>query len=77
MEYNDLIVDFRGISELKKLLSTILDADSFQFKDQNPNFRNYRGSPERIESLAKLRIVEAILMGCSLEAHTNPSESKK
>ena len=72
--YDDLIVDFRGISKLKKLAPTILDVTH---SVQKPNQINgiTGGSPEHIESLAKAGIVNNI-EGIFLETHTNPSEAK-
>ena len=72
--YNDLIVDFRGISELKKLAPTILDVThSVQKPNQIAGITG--GSPEHIESLARAGIVNNI-DGIFLETHTNPSEAK-
>ena len=72
--YNDLIVDFRGISELKKLAPTILDVThSVQKPNQSSGITG--GSPEHIESLAKAGIVNNV-DGIFLETHTNPSEAK-
>ena len=72
--YNDLIVDFRGISELKKLAPTILDVTH---SVQKPNQISVitGGSPEHIETLARAGIVNNI-DGIFLETHTNPSEAK-
>jgi 2-dehydro-3-deoxyphosphooctonate aldolase (KDO 8-P synthase) len=72
--YNDLIVDFRGISELKKLAPTILDVThSVQKPNQISGITG--GSPEHIESLARAGIVNNI-DGVFIETHTNPSEAK-
>ena len=72
--YNDLIVDFRGISELKKLAPTILDVThSVQKPNQSAGITG--GSPEHIESLARAGIVNDV-DGIFLETHTNPSEAK-
>ena len=72
--YNDLIVDFRGISELKKLAPTILDVThSVQKPNQSSGITG--GIPEHIESLAKAGIVNNV-DGIFLETHTNPSEAK-
>ena len=72
--YNDLIVDYRGISELKKLAPTILDVThSVQKPNQSSGITS--GSPEHIESLAKAGIVNNV-DGIFLETHTNPSEAK-
>ena len=72
--YNDLIVDFRGISELKKLAPTILDVThSVQRPNQISGVTG--GNPEYIESLARAGIVNNI-DGIFLETHTDPSQAK-
>tara|TARA_B100000575_G_C23143582_1_gene666590 strand:- start:77 stop:877 length:801 start_codon:yes stop_codon:yes gene_type:complete len=72
--YNDLIVDFRGIPELKKLAPTILDVTH---SVQKPNLKSgvTGGNPEYIETLAKAGIINNI-DGIFLETHTNPSIAK-
>jgi len=72
--YNDLIVDFRGISELKKLAPTILDVThSVQRPNQNSGVTG--GNPEFIETLARAGIVNGI-DGIFLETHIDPSKAK-
>ena len=72
--YNDLIVDFRGISELKKLAPTILDVThSVQKPNQTSGVTG--GNPEYIESLARAGIVNGI-NGIFFETHTNRSKAK-
>jgi len=72
--YNDLIVDFRGINELKKIAPTILDVThSVQKPNQTSGVTG--GNPEYIESLARAGIVNGI-DGIFLETHTNPSKAK-
>ena len=72
--YNDLIVDFRGISELKKIAPTILDVThSVQKPNQTSGVTG--GNPEYIESLARAGIVNDV-DGIFLETHTNPSKAK-
>ena len=72
--YNDLIVDFRGIEELKKLAPTILDVThSVQRPNQTSGITG--GDPEYIESLARAGIVNNV-DGIFLETHTNPSQAK-
>ena len=72
--YNDLIVDFRGISDLKKIAPTILDVThSVQKPNQISGITG--GSPEYIESLARAGIVNNI-DGIFVETHTKPSEAK-
>ena len=72
--YNDLIVDFRGISELKKIAPTILDVThSVQKPNQTSGVTG--GSPEYIESLSRAGIVNGV-DGIFLETHTDPSTAK-
>tara|TARA_B100000614_G_scaffold241765_1_gene243154 strand:- start:474 stop:1274 length:801 start_codon:yes stop_codon:yes gene_type:complete len=72
--YNDLIVDFRGISELKKLAPTILDVThSVQKPNQTSGITG--GNPEYIESLARAGIVNGI-DGIFFETHTDRSKAK-
>ncbi len=72
--YNDLIVDFRGISELKKLAPTILDVThSIQRPNQNSGITG--GNPEYIETIARAGIVNNI-DGIFIETHTSPSTAK-
>ena len=72
--YNDLIVDFRGILELKKLAPTILDVThSVQRPNQTSGVTG--GNPEYIESLARAGIVNNV-DGIFLETHTDPSQAK-
>ena len=72
--YNDLIVDFRGISELKKIAPTILDVThSVQKTNQTSGVTG--GNPEYIESLARAGIVNDV-DGIFLETHTDLSKAK-
>jgi len=72
--YNDLIVDFRGISELKKIAPTILDVThSVQKPNQTSGVTG--GNPEYIELLARAGIVNGV-DGIFLETHTDPSTAK-
>ena len=72
--YNDLIVDFRGISELKKIAPTILDVThSVQKTNQTSGVTG--GNPEYIESLARAGIVNGV-DGIFIETHTDPSKAK-
>tara|TARA_X000001036_G_C20627570_1_gene785806 strand:- start:429 stop:1229 length:801 start_codon:yes stop_codon:yes gene_type:complete len=72
--YNDLIVDFRGISELKKIAPTILDVThSVQRPNQISGVTG--GNPEYIESLARAGIVNNI-DGIFIETHVDPSNAK-
>ena len=72
--YNDLIVDYRGISELKKIAPTILDVThSVQKPNQISGVTG--GNPEYIESLARAGIVNNI-DGIFIETHVDPSNAK-
>ena len=72
--YNDLIVDFRGISELKKIAPTILDVThSVQKPNQTSGVTG--GNPEYIESLARAGIVNGV-DGIFIETHIDPSKAK-
>ena len=72
--YNDLIVDFRGINELKKIAPTILDVThSVQKPNQTSGVTG--GNPEYIESLARAGIVNGV-EGIFIETHTDPSKAK-
>ena len=72
--YNDLIVDFIGISKLKKLAPTILDVThSVQKPNQTSGVTG--GDPEYIESLARAGIVNGV-DGIFLETHIDPSKAK-
>ena len=72
--YNDLIVDFRSISKMKKIAPTILDVThSVQKPNQTSGVTG--GNPEYIESLARAGIVNDV-DGIFLETHTDPSKSK-
>ena len=72
--YNDLIVDFRGISELKKMAPTILDVThSVQKPNQTSGVTG--GNPEYIESLARAGIVNGV-DGIFIETHIDPSKAK-
>ena len=72
--YNDLIVDFRGISELKKMAPTILDVThSVQKPNQTSGVTG--GNPEYIQSLARAGIVNGV-DGIFIETHIDPSKAK-
>ena len=72
--YNDLIVDYRGISELRKIAPTILDV-THSVQKTNQTLGVTGGNPEYIESLARAGIVNDV-DGIFLETHTNPSKAK-
>jgi len=73
--YQDLIVDFRGIYEMKKNgLPVILDVThSLQQPNQSTGITG--GKPELIETLAKAGIATGV-DGIFIETHPEPSKSK-
>ena len=72
--YQDLIVDFRGIPEMKKIAPTILD---ITHSLQQPNQTNgvTGGRPEMIETLARAGVVNGV-DGLFIETHFDPSIAK-
>ena len=71
--YQDLIVDFRGIDEMKKMAPTILDVThSLQKPNQKDGITG--GNPMKIETLAKAGISVGF-DGLFIETHPNPSKS--
>jgi len=72
--YQDLIVDFRGIPEMKKIAPTILDVTHSL---QKPNQTNgvTGGRPEMIETLARAGVVNGV-DGLFIETHFDPSIAK-
>ncbi|MGB1218049.1 MAG: 3-deoxy-8-phosphooctulonate synthase, partial [Saprospiraceae bacterium] len=72
--YNDLVVDFRNITEMKKMGTTILDCTH---SVQKPNMGTgvTGGNPEMIETLAKAGIAVGV-DGLFIETHPNPIEAK-
>jgi len=73
--YQDLIVDFRGISEMKKTgFPVILDiTHSLQQPNQSTGVSG--GRPDMIETLGKAGIAVGV-DGLFIETHPNPSEAK-
>ncbi|MCD4772256.1 MAG: 3-deoxy-8-phosphooctulonate synthase [Bacteroidales bacterium] len=73
--YNDLIVDFCNITEMKKFdIPVILDiTHSLQQPNQPDGVTG--GNPEMIETLAKAGIATGV-DGIFLETHPNPAEAK-
>jgi 2-dehydro-3-deoxyphosphooctonate aldolase (KDO 8-P synthase) len=73
--YQDMIVDFRGIYEMKKLgFPVILDiTHSLQQPNQPGGFSG--GKPELIETIARAGVAIGI-DGIFVETHPNPAEAK-
>ena len=72
--YQDLIVDFRGIDEMKKMAPTILDVThSLQKPNQKDGITG--GDPTKIETLAKAGISVGF-DGLFIETHPDPKNAK-
>ena len=73
--YQDLIVDYRGIVEMKKYgFPVILDiTHSLQQPNQNSGVSG--GRPEMIETIARAGIVVGV-DGIFMETHPNPAKAK-
>jgi len=72
--YQDLIVDFRGIDEMKKIAPTILDVThSLQKPNQKDGITG--GDPMKIETLAKAGISVGV-DGLFIETHPDPKNAK-
>jgi 2-dehydro-3-deoxyphosphooctonate aldolase (KDO 8-P synthase) len=73
--YQDLVVDFRGIPEMKKIgVPVVLDCThSLQQPNQTTGVTG--GQPELIETLAKAGIATGV-DGLFIETHPNPSKAK-
>jgi len=72
--YNDLVVDFRGITEMKKFnVPVVLDVThSLQQPNQSSGITG--GLPEMIETIAKAGIATGV-DGLFIETHTDPSKA--
>jgi 2-dehydro-3-deoxyphosphooctonate aldolase (KDO 8-P synthase) len=72
--YQDMIVDFRGIPEMKKYAPVVLDiTHSLQRPNQSSGVTG--GQPDLIETIARAGIVNNV-DGIFLETHFNPAEAK-
>ena len=72
--YQDLIVDFRGIDDMKKIAPTILDVThSLQKPNQKDGITG--GDPMKIETLAKAGISVGV-DGLFIETHPDPKNAK-
>lgn len=72
--YQDLVVDYRGIPEMKKFAPVILDiTHSLQQPNQSSGITG--GRPELISTIAKAGIAAGV-DGIFIETHPNPSKAK-
>jgi 2-dehydro-3-deoxyphosphooctonate aldolase (KDO 8-P synthase) len=72
--YQDMIVDFRGIPEMKKFAPTVLDVThSLQQPNQTAGVTG--GRPEMIETIARAGVVNNI-DGLFIETHFDPANAK-
>ena len=73
--YQDLIVDFRGIVEMKKMhVPVILDiTHSLQQPNQSTGITG--GKPELIETIARAGVAVGV-DGLFIETHPNPARAK-
>ena len=72
--YQDLVVDFRGIPEMRKFAPTILDVThSLQLPNQTNGVTG--GNPEMIDTIARAGIVNNV-DGLFIETHFDPKNAK-
>lgn len=72
--YQDMIVDFRGIPEMKSFATTVLDVThSLQQPNQSSGVTG--GRPEMIETIARAGVVNHV-DGLFIETHFDPSNAK-
>jgi 2-dehydro-3-deoxyphosphooctonate aldolase (KDO 8-P synthase) len=72
--YQDMIVDFRGIPEMKEFATTVLDVThSLQQPNQTSGVTG--GRPEMIETIARAGVVNNI-DGLFIETHFDPKNAK-
>jgi len=72
--YQDMIVDFRGIPEMKAFSTTVLDVThSLQQPNQSSGVTG--GRPEMIETIARAGIVNNV-DGLFIETHFDPANAK-
>ncbi|MCL4158797.1 UNVERIFIED_CONTAM: hypothetical protein GTU68_063417 [Idotea baltica] len=72
--YQDMIVDFRGIPEMRKFAPTVLDVThSLQQPNQTAGVTG--GRPEMIETIARAGVVNNV-DGLFIETHFDPANAK-
>ena len=73
--YNDLIVDFRGITAMKKFGVPVVMDCTHALQKPNQSDGVTGGNPEMIETLAKAAIAVGV-DGLFIETHPNPAKAK-
>ena len=73
--YNDLIVDFRSITVMKKFGNPVILDITHSLQKPNQSSGITGGQPDLIETIAKAGIAVGV-DGIFLETHPNPSKSK-
>lgn len=72
--YQDMVVDFRGIPEMREFAPTILDV-THSLQQPNQNVGVTGGRPEMIETIARAGIVNNV-DGLFIETHYDPKNAK-
>lgn len=72
--YQDMIVDFRGIPEMRKFAPTVLDV-THSLQQPNQTIGVTGGRPDMIETIARAGVVNNV-DGLFIETHFNPSNAK-
>lgn len=72
--YQDMIVDFRGIPEMREFAPTVLDV-THSLQQPNQTIGVTGGRPEMIETIARAGVVNHV-DGLFIETHFDPSNAK-
>lgn len=72
--YQDMIVDFRGIPEMRKFAPTVLDV-THSLQQPNQSIGVTGGRPDMIETIARAGVVNSV-DGLFIETHFDPSNAK-
>ena len=72
--YQDMVVDFRGIPEMREFAPTILDV-THSLQQPNQTIGVTGGRPEMIETIARAGIVNNV-DGLFIETHFDPANAK-
>ena len=72
--YQDMVVDFRGIPEMREFAPTILDV-THSLQQPNQTIGVTGGRPEMIETIARAGIVNNV-DGLFIETHFDPAKAK-
>ena len=73
--YQDLIVDYRGITTMKKFNCPVILDVTHSLQQPNQNSGITGGNPEMIETISKAGIAVGV-DGIFLETHPNPKKAK-